>query len=77
VRIELTTALRSTVTRLSEGIDPQQISAAASLLDDPPRSSGQPYDFTRAIAPVAAIAALVALVVVLMIGRAWRRHALR
>jgi hypothetical protein len=77
VRIELTTALRSTVTRLSDGIDPQQISAAASLLDDPPRSSGQPHDFTRAIAPVAAIAALVALVVVLIIGRAWRRHAPR
>jgi hypothetical protein len=77
VRIELTTALRSTVTRLSDGIDPQQISAAASLLDDPPRSSNQPHDLTKAIAPVAGVAALVALMVVLVIGRLWRRHALR
>jgi Tol biopolymer transport system component len=77
VRIELTTALRSTVTRLSEGIDPHQISAAAAFLDDPPRSSTQPHDVTWAIAPVVAVAALVALMAVLVIGRLWRRHALR
>jgi hypothetical protein len=76
-RLELSTSARSPVTRLSDGIDPQQISAAATFLDDPPRSSSQPLDLTRAIAPMAAIAALVALIVVLVIGRLWRRHALR
>jgi dipeptidyl aminopeptidase/acylaminoacyl peptidase len=77
VLIELTTALRSTVTRLSEGIDPHQISAAAAFLDDPPRSSTPPHDLKGAIAPVAAGVALVALVAVLVIGRLWRRHIAR
>jgi hypothetical protein len=76
-RLEFNTVERSAITQLAEGIDPHQISAAASLLEIPPRSSNQPHDLTKAIAPVVAVAALVALVVVLMIGRAWRRHALR
>jgi dipeptidyl aminopeptidase/acylaminoacyl peptidase len=76
-RLELNTTERSAVTQLAEGIDPHQISAAAAFLDDPPRSSTQPHDLTRAMAPAVAVAALVALVVVLVIGRLWRRHALR
>jgi hypothetical protein len=76
-RLELNTTERSAVTQLAEGIDPHRTSAAATFLDDPPRSSTQPHDLTRAMAPAVAVAALVALVVVLVIGRLWRRHALR
>jgi hypothetical protein len=76
-RLELNTTERSAVTQLAEGIDPHQISAAATFLDDPPRSSTQPHDLTKAMAPVVGVAALVALMVVLVIGRLWRRHALR
>jgi hypothetical protein len=73
----LTTADRSIVTRLSDGIDPQQIGAPASLLDTSPRASAQPSDGARAIAPVGVMAALVVLAAVLVIGRLRRRHALR
>ncbi|MGH9248290.1 MAG: WD40 repeat domain-containing protein [Acidimicrobiales bacterium] len=76
-RNELTTTDWSIVTRLSDGIDGLQIDAAAALLDTGPRSSTQPHDFTRAIAPVAAITALAALVIVLVIGEFWRRRGLR
>jgi dipeptidyl aminopeptidase/acylaminoacyl peptidase len=75
-RYELTTADRSIVTRLSDGIDPQQIGAPASLLDTSPRASAQPSDGARAIAPVGVLAALVVLAAVLMIGRLGRRRAL-
>jgi hypothetical protein len=76
-RLELNTVERSAITQLAEGIDPHQISAAASLLEIPPRSSNQPHDLTKAIAPVVAVAALVALMAVLVIGRLWRRHSPR
>jgi dipeptidyl aminopeptidase/acylaminoacyl peptidase len=76
-RLELNTVERSAITQLAEGIDPHQISAAASLLEIPPRSSIQPHDLTKAIAPVVAVAALVALMAVLVIGRLWRRRTLR
>jgi len=74
---ELTTTSRSIVTRLSDGIDPQQIGAPAALLDTSPRASAQPHDAARAIAPVGVLAALVVLAAVLMIGRLRRRHALQ
>jgi hypothetical protein len=76
-RLDFATTDRSAVTQVAEGIDPHQISAAASLLEIPPRSSNQPHDLTRTVAPVAGVAALVALMAVLVIGRLWRRHALR
>lgn len=76
-RLELNTVERSAITQLAEGIDPHQISAAASLLEIPPRSSNQPHDLTRTVAPVAGVAALVAFMAVLVIGRIWRRRALR
>jgi hypothetical protein len=75
-RLEFYTADRSVVTQLPEGIDPHQVDAAASFLEMPPRSSSQPQDLTRAIAPVAAMAALVGLMVVLVIGRLRRRRTL-
>lgn len=76
-RLELYTAERSAVTQLSEGIDPHQVDAAASFLDGPPRSSTSPQDLTREPAPMAALAGLVAFIAVFVIGRLWRRHALR
>ena len=76
-RHELTTTNRSIVTRLSDGVDPQQIGAPAALLDMSPRASAQPHDVARAIAPVGVLAALVVLAAVLVIGRLRRRHALR
>jgi dipeptidyl aminopeptidase/acylaminoacyl peptidase len=76
-RHELTTADRSIVTRLSDGVDPQQIGAPAALLNTSPRASTQPHDAAIAIAPVGVLAALVVLAAVLVIGRLRRRHALR